>query len=85
MGGLVIWGATMLLLSGRNKMIFMPLVFIGVFGLVQLYKGNVGRILKIASIAFICLGLFLTVKDQLSLPEDFMLYTQKGSDEAARG
>jgi len=81
-GGLVIWGATMLLLSGRNKMIFMPLVFLGVFGLVQLYKGNIGRTLKIASIAFVCLGLFLTVKDQLSLPEELMLYTEKGSDEA---
>jgi len=79
---LTVWGATNLLISGRNKMIFMPAVFISVAGMLHLYKGSVGRAMRIAMVALVSVGLLLAVNSQLNLDNEFLLYTKKGSSDA---
>lgn len=79
---LLAWGTVILLISGRNKMIFMPGVFVATVGLLHLYKGNVGRVMRIAMLGLIGIGLVLTLSSQLSLDKEFLLYTQKGAGDA---
>jgi hypothetical protein len=79
---LIVWGATNLLISGRNKMIFMPAVFISVAGLLHLYKGSVGRAMRIVMVALVSIGLLLAVNSQLNLDNEFLLYTKKGPSDA---
>jgi len=81
-GALLLWGTATLLISGRNKMIFMPAIFILVFGSVQIYKGNFGRAMKAVTAVLMAGGLFVAVNSQLQLDDDYLLYAQKGSGEA---
>jgi len=80
--GLLVWGAAILLISGRNKMIFMPGIFVAVFSLAQLYRGSFGRTMKALMTAALALSLLLFVTTQVRVEEDYLLYAQKGSDEA---
>lgn len=79
---LTLWGATNLLISGRNKMIFMPAVFLAVVGLLNLYKGGAGKVMQLAMVGLFSIGLVLAVSSRLGLDDEFLLYTQKGSSEA---
>jgi hypothetical protein len=79
---LTVWGATNLLISGRNKMIFMPAVFIAVVGILNLYKGSAGRVIQVGMVALISVGLVLAVNSQLDLDNEFLLYTQRGATDA---
>ncbi|MFC1605463.1 hypothetical protein ACFL33_01200 [Pseudomonadota bacterium] len=79
---LIAWGATNLLISGRNKMIFMPAVFLCVVTFLNIYKGSVGHSMRVALVGVVSVGLLLAINFQLSLDEEFLLYTKKGSEDA---
>lgn len=80
--GLLAWGAFILLISGRNKMILMPVVFLVVVALAYAYKGNVGRTLWVVSAGAVALALLLIMTQQLKLDEEYLLYTQVGTEAA---
>jgi hypothetical protein len=77
---LAVWGATILLISGRNKMIFMPPIFIAVVGLVYMYKGNVNRSVAAVTAALLALGLFLGLNHQLALDREYLDYVEVGTE-----
>ncbi len=79
---LAAWGVTILLISGRNKMIFMPPIFLATLGLAYLYKGNVSRTLTAALAGVVSLGLFLVINQQVELDREYFNYAAAGTQTA---
>lgn len=79
---LAAWGVTILLISGRNKMIFMPPIFLATLGLAYLYKGNVSRTLTAALAGVVSLGLFLAINQQVQLDREYFDYAAVGTQTA---
>lgn len=80
--GLVVWGTVMLLISGRNKMIFMPLIFISTIGLAYLYKGNVAKSLTTVLASVVAVALFWAANSQMQIDEEYLMYVGVGSSTA---
>jgi hypothetical protein len=81
---LVAWGAVILLISGRNKMIFMPMIFMAILGLAYVYKGNTARALSSVIAGASGLMLVLALNQQLNIDPEYLMYTQKGAEEAVQ-
>jgi hypothetical protein len=80
---LAAWGVTILLISGRNKMIFMPPIFLATLGLAYLHKGNVSRALTAALAGVVSLGLFLGINQQVQLDREYFDYAAVGTQTAS--
>jgi hypothetical protein len=78
----IVWGGINLLISGRNKMIFMPAIFMAVVGLLNLYKGGTGKTMQYALVGLVSMGLLLAVTSRLDVDNEFLLYTQRGASDA---
>jgi hypothetical protein len=79
---LAVWGSINLLISGRNKMIFMPAIFMAVAASLNLYIGAVSKVMRFAMAGMVSLGLLLAFNSLLGLDSEFLLYTKRGSGEA---
>jgi hypothetical protein len=77
--GMIAWGLVVLLMSGRNKMIFMPVVFLSVVVLAYMYKGNVSRSLTILLAGVLGIGLFWLINSQVQLDQEYFLYVEEGT------
>ena len=80
--GLVVWGVVIVLISGRNKMIFMPAIFVSTVGVAYLYKGNVARSMTMILTGVLAVGLFWATNTQLQLDEEYIMYVGEGSSTA---
>jgi hypothetical protein len=81
--GIAFWGGIILLVSGRNKMIFMPLIFITVFVLSYLYKGRVAKIFSVGLAATALVVFFVLLNNQMKLDQEYLLYVGEGSATAS--
>lgn len=79
---LATWGIVILLITGRNKMIFMPAIFIAVVALAYMYKGNVARSLTTLTAGLMAVGLFWATNTQMNLEDEYLLYVGVGSSTA---
>lgn len=79
---LTVWGAVNLIISGRNKMIFMPAIFVCTIAILNLYKGISGRAVSAVLKGIAIVSILLAASSVLNLDEEFLLYTQKGSGDA---
>lgn len=80
--GIACWAGFILLISGRNKMIFMPFIFITVFGLAYLYKGRVAKVLPIV-LSVVAFAVFFTVINaQVKLDQEYLMYVGEGRSTA---
>jgi hypothetical protein len=78
-----VWGAMTVLISGRNKMIFMPMVFLGIIAMAFIYKSSINRLATIA-LSLLCAGLiFLGVFLQVSLDREYTRYVSYGTGYAS--
>ena len=73
------WGGVILLISGRNKMIFMPLIFITVYGLAYLYKGRVAKTLSAVLGLAALIGFFIVINAQVKLDQEYLRYVGEGT------
>ena len=76
------WGSVILLISGRNKMIFMPPIFVATAVLAYLYKGNVNRVVTIAGAVGISLGIFYALDRQMEIDREYTDYVGVGTETA---
>jgi hypothetical protein len=76
---LAAWGIAVLLISGRNKMIFMPPVFAAVLGLSYLYKGNIGKVWSISLAVAVSAALFLGISQQMHIDQEYLDYVGVGT------
>lgn len=81
--GIAFWGGVILLISGRNKMIFMPLIFITVFGFSYLYKGKATKMVSVVLGTMAFIGLFILLNSQVKLDQEYLLYVQEGTATAS--
>jgi hypothetical protein len=79
---LAVWGAAILLISGRNKMIFMPAIFVVTAALAYMYKGNVNKVLTISAAAVLTVGLFFVLNRQLEFDREYFDYVGVGTETA---
>jgi hypothetical protein len=80
---LAAWGVAILLISGRNKMIFMPPIFVAVLGLSYLYKGNFGRVWAVSLAVVVSGALFLGINQQLQLDQEYLNYVGVGAESVS--
>lgn len=79
---LATWGIVILLISGRNKMIFMPVIFVATVALAYMYKGNIARSMTALTAGLMAVGLFWAANTQMNLDEEYLLYVGAGSSAA---
>jgi hypothetical protein len=77
--GLIAWGLIILLMSGRNKMIFMPVVFLSVVVLAYMYKGNFSRSFTILLAGVLGVSLFWAINAQIQLDQEYFRYVGQGT------
>lgn len=80
--GIAFWGGFILLISGRNKMIFMPLIFISVFGMAYLYKGGVAKTLSVVLAVIMLAGFTYALSSQVKLDQEYLSYVGEGTTTA---
>ena len=71
---LIAWGVLCLLISGRNKMIFMPLVWGIVATMIYVYVGRGARVIYLALIGGVMVMALAFAGGQLGVDEDYFLY-----------
>jgi hypothetical protein len=79
---LIGWGAVVLLISGRNKMIFMPLVFLATVASVYLYKGRTSKAIGATLAGVAAIALLLLLNQTLDVDDEYLMYTQVGGQTA---
>lgn len=78
-----VFGTLTVLISGRNKMIFMPIVFLGVVTLCFTYKSNVHRLASIALSALVTGLVFSIVFALVNLDREYTRYIEYGTGYAS--
>lgn len=78
--GMAAWAGICLLISGRNKMIFMPMVWAVVMLTLQIRYGRVARLGRIAAAAGVALLSVGMIASQGNLEQDYFLHVSTGGD-----
>ncbi len=77
--GVALWGGLCLLISGRNKMILMPVVWLIVVSASYWFKGKTSRIIKLALVSGIAvIGVFIAAGN-IGVEEGYFTYTAYGA------
>jgi hypothetical protein len=79
---LFLWGMSTCLISGRNKMIFMPVIFLGVNALVYLYKADSRKLVTAVSMAAVGMLLLVGFTNVIKLDATYTNYLAHGSESA---
>jgi len=80
---LLVWGGAVLLISGRNKMIFMPLVFLGTVVAAYLYKSNLSRVMSMSLTAILAITVYIGVFSYVNIDKDYTRYLEEGTEQVS--
>jgi len=69
------WGVLLVVISGRNKMLGMTGIWIGVVTLLYFYYGHLGKVFALAGIGGLLLVAVSMMSGELNLSHDYILYS----------
>jgi len=71
------WGVLMVLISGRNKMVGMTLVWVCVMALGYFYHGHLSKVLAIAGACGLLIFAVILMSGKLNLNQDYIYYASQ--------